>query len=84
MERQEILNTLTDIIKHDVYCIYDDTEITEETTINDLHLDDIDCVEIEIELEIHLNLPNESCDCFVSNSKTIKDVIDKLYDLINK
>ena len=83
MERQEILNTIIKIIKDNLYIISYNTLISESTKISDLQLDELDCIEIEIEFEIQFDLPKESCDSFISKSETIKDVIDKISDLLN-
>ena len=82
MERQEILNKFIQIIE-DFY--YIDLNINEKTKIVDLGIDDeYNSVIVEVELERNLKLPSESCDCFISDSETIKEVIDKISDLVNK
>ena len=84
MERQEILKRISEIL----YRIGFVSNISEDTKIQDLKynnkLNAYDSVSIEIVLERRFNLPLDSCDCFVSNSETIKDVFDKLPSLINK
>lgn len=83
MERQEILNGIIEILKNDLFLVSADAIITEETELNSLDIDEIDCVEIEIELESKFKLPITSCDEFVSKSNIIKDLIDKLSDALN-
>ena len=84
MERQEILNKFIQILRDNLCFVSENTIITEDTKIIDLNFDELDCVEIEIESEIQFDLPKESCDRFISESETIKEVIDKISDLVNK